>query len=325
MQSWVQIGRNPASALAKISPHIGSVVSLELGQGSNKPLPAFLALNSNPAAGAGYLPAEHAPFILAAGAGLPNTTHRDGTARFDARYGLLQDIDAQTRYFDDIGPGPGEMAAWNLRARLLMYNSNVDKIFTFDQNEKNRYGNTAFGNACITARNLVRADLGTRFIMISIGSWDHHTNIYGSTGLNGQLGPLSKQFDGGLGTLIADLKSDGLLDSTLIVAQGEFGRTVGAPNSNAGRDHFLQQSALFAGGRVRGGRALGATDAQGADTTDPGWGANRYVRPEDVEATIYSALGIDWTTTRHDDPLKRGFDYVPFDAAYNFRPIDELW
>src|SRR4030095_16572540 len=134
----------------------------------------------------------------------------DGTARFDARYGLLQDIDVESR-LSDIGSGPGEMAAWNLRARLLMYNSSVDKIFTYDQNEKNRYGNTAFGNACITARNLLRADLGTRFIQITFGSWDHHTNIYGN---NTQLSVMAKQFDGGLGTLIADLKAEGMLDQT---------------------------------------------------------------------------------------------------------------
>src|SRR5207237_1940457 len=73
MQSWVQIGRNPASALAKISPHIGSVVSMELGRGVNQTLPTFVALNGQPQAGAGYFPAEHAPVLVTAGSGLPNT------------------------------------------------------------------------------------------------------------------------------------------------------------------------------------------------------------------------------------------------------------
>src|SRR5882724_1346335 len=323
MQAWVQIGRNPVSALAKISPHIGSVVSMELDKGLGQTLPTFMALNGQPAAGSGYFPTEHAPFQLTAGSGLPNTTHRDGTARFEARYGLLQDIDAESRYFDDIGPGPGEMAAWNVRSRLLMYNSNVDKVFTFDQTEKNRYGNSTFGNACITARNLLQADLGTRFIQITFGSWDHHTNIYGA---NTQLAPMAKQFDLGLGTLLADLKANGMLDRTLIVAQGEFGRTVGPLNSNGGRDHLQQQSALFAGAGIKGGRAVGATDSRGADTVDPGWYRNRYVRPEDIEATIYSALGIDWTTVRHDDPLKRGFEYVPFASDQDlYGPVNELW
>ncbi len=323
MQAWVQIGRNPVSALAKISPHIGSVVSMELDRGLGQTLPTFVALNGQPAAGSGYFPTEHAPLLLTGGSALPNTTHRDGAARFETRYGLLQDIDAESRYFNDIGPGPGEMAAWNIRSRLLMYNSNVDKVFAFDQNEKNRYGNSTFGNACITARNLLQADLGTRFVQITFGSWDHHVGIYVA---NTQLGPMAKQFDLGLGTLIADLKGNGLLDQTLIVAQGEFGRTVGPLNSNGGRDHLQQQAVLFAGGGVKGGRAVGSTDKTGGDTADPGWYRNRYVRPEDIEATIYSALGIDWTTVRHDDPLKRGFEYVPFASDQDlYGPVHELW
>ena len=135
---------------------------------------------------------------------------------------------------------------------------------------------------------------------------------------------MAKQFDTGLATLIADLKSDGLLDSTLIVAMGEFGRTVGPLNSQSGRDHYLQQSALFAGGGIKGGRAIGATDRLGAVTVDPGWSKQRNIKPEDIEATIYSALGIDWTTVRHDDPLGRGFEYVPTTEGLQFGPIDEL-
>jgi Protein of unknown function (DUF1501) len=321
MQTWVQIGRNPASALSKVAPHIGSVVSLEMTK-PGQTLPAFVALNGQTAAGSGYLATNNAPFQVNAGSALPNTSHRDGTTRFEARYGLLQDIDTETRYFNDIGPGPGEMAAWNLKARLLMYNSSVDNIFNFNQAEKNRYGNSGFGNACITARNLLQANLGTRFIQITFGSWDHHVAIYAP---NAQLIPMATQFDNGLATLIADLKSSGLLDQTLIIAQGEFGRTVGPPNSNGGRDHLQQQAALFAGGGIRGGRPVGSTNPTGGDTADPGWSRNRYVRPEDIEATIYSALGIDWTTVRHDDPLGRGFEYVPFSEEDLYGPVHELW
>lgn len=87
----------------------------------------------------------------------------------------------------------------------------------------------------------------------------------------------------------------------------------------------MQQSVLFAGGGVRGGRVLGATDATGASTEQPGWSRDRDIRPEDIEATIYSALGIDWTTIRRDDPLNRGFEYVPFSGQDIYGPIDELW
>jgi uncharacterized protein (DUF1501 family) len=122
-----------------------------------------------------------------------------------------------------------------------------------------------------------------------------------------------------------DLQMDGLLDQTLIVAQGEFGRTVGGLNGNSGRDHYQQQAALFAGAGIRGGRAIGATDTIGARTVDPGWSRNRDVRVEDVEATIYSALGIDWTTLRADKRFGRGYEYVPSSSQDLYGPIDELW
>src|SRR5260370_37552087 len=134
---------------------------------------------------------------------------------------------------------------------------------------------------------------------------------------------MATKFDNGLATLIAALKAAGLLDQTLIVAQGEFGRTVGPPNSNGGRDHLQQQAVLFAGGGVKGGTTIGATNATGGDTSDPGWSRQRYVRAEDIEATVYSALGINWTTVRHDDPLGRGFRYVPFSEEHPYGPVNE--
>jgi uncharacterized protein (DUF1501 family) len=210
----------------------------------------------------------------------------------------------------------------NLAAHRLMYNNAVTQVFNFDQTTRNTYGNSTFGNACITARNLLRANLGTRFIQISFGSWDHHVNIYAP---NSNLQLMAKQFDAGLGQLIADLKQDGTLHQTLIVAMGEFGRTIGPLNRNNGRDHLAQQTALFAGAGVVGMRAIGSTDSTGAVIADPGWSQQREVKPEDIEATIYSALGIDWTTVRHDDPLNRGFEYVPSTEGYTFAPINELW
>ena len=164
--------------------------------------------------------------------------------------------------------------------------------------------------------------MGTRFIQISFGSWDHHGNIYAP---NANLQLLSRQFDAGLAALIADLKQDGTLNQTLIVAMGEFGRTAGPLNQNAGRDHHQQHSVLFAGGGVKGNRAIGQTNALGDDVADPGWSAGRYVWPEDVEATIYSALGIDWTKIVHGDNLGPGFEYVPQQDLYQYQPVNELW
>ncbi|MGH9659478.1 MAG: DUF1501 domain-containing protein [Bryobacteraceae bacterium] len=323
MQTWVQIGRNPTSPSAKISPHIGSVASIELTAPSNDVrLPAFLALNGTPAAGSGYLPPQHSPFIVTAGAGLANTVNPAGPQAFERRSALLQDLDAEMRASAAIGPGAAEMAAWNARARMLMYNPAVNAIFTLAGDERQRFGNSNFGNACLTARNLLRANMGTRFIQINFGSWDHHANIYAA---NAGLTPMARQFDDGLSNLLTDLRNDGLLDQTLIVAQGEFGRTVGPLNANQGRDHFLQQTVLFAGGGVRGGAVIGATDEIGSRTIDPGWSRGRDVRNEDIEATIYSALGIDWTTIRRDDPLGRGFEYVPGADRDLYGPVNELW
>jgi hypothetical protein len=324
-QTWAQIGRNPVSGLSRIAPHIGSVVSLELGATSqNRSLPAFVSLNTGSGPANGYLAPDNAPFYVSpGGGGLGNTAHPNGAAVFDRRYGLLQELDAETKESGALGPSIDEMAQFNLSARKLMYNGDIDKIFTFDQTTRNLYGNTGFGNACITARNLLRANMGTRFIQITVGSWDHHANIYS---VNGPLQALAKQYDSGLGQLIADLKQDGLLDSTLIVSFGEFGRTVGAPNQQGGRDHFLQQSVLMAGAKIRGNRAIGATDATASQVTETGWSRDREIRFEDIEATIYSALGIDWTTIRRDDPLGRGFEYVPFAASQDlYGPINELW
>jgi hypothetical protein len=325
--SWLQISRNPVSGQNRVAPHIGSIASLELGaRTANRTLPGFIALNTGSGQGQGYLPPEHAPFYVSPnGAALRNTTHFDTQAIFERRYALLADMDRDLRESPDLGSAGLEIGKWNEGARRLMYNADVTRVFTFDNNERLRYGGSNFGAACITARNLIRANMGTRFVQINVGGWDMHANIYGG-GLNAtNANSLGRTFDAGLGTLIADLKSDGLLDRTLIVAMGEFGRTLGAVNAGNGRDHFQQQAALVAGAGIRGGRALGTTDERGARTDDPGWSRERDIRAEDIGATIYSALGIDWTTVRRDDPSGRGFEYIPSAKDDLYGPIDELW
>ena len=314
MQSWVQMGRNPTTPLAKISPHVGSVVSMELAK-KDGILPTFMALNGTPRVSAGFLPVANAPFLLTAGGGLPNTAHPDGAQRFATRKGLLDESESAA---SALGALPEEIAEWKLRSQLLMYNSQVDRIFKLDQGDRSQYGLSGFGDACLTARNLLRANLGTRFIQITYGSWDHHANLYPTITTMGGI------FDSGLARLLTDLKADGLLDETLIVAHGEFGRTV-ALNGNRGRDHFGQQAALFAGAGIKGGRAIGATDAVGAQTAEPGWSRERVIRTEDVEATIYSALGIDWTKLVRDNRFGKGYEYVPESGNDVYGPINELW
>jgi hypothetical protein len=328
-RNWVQIGRNPVDSKSRIAPHIGSVASLELRpQIRQATLPTFIALNTgNDGPGNGYLPPEHAPFMVnPGGGGLPNTTHSAGNVAFDRRYDLLLKLESEERGVPEHGPAPSEMLQFNLNARMLMYNGQIDQIFRFPVEERVRYGNTAFGNACISARNLLQANIGTRFVQITLGGWDNHQGIYTGAFNAGNGNSLIRQFDNGLGTLIGDMKQSGLLEETLIVVMGEFGRTTGPLNSASGRDHFLQQSVLFAGAGIRGPKVIGATDDLGRMTTEPGWGRERDIRAEDIEATIYSALGIDWTTVRRDDPLGRGFEYVPFAASQDlYGPLHELW
>jgi len=320
----MQIGRNPVQGLNRIAPHIGSVVAQELGPATaNQTVPAFVSLNASGGPGAGFLPPQDEPFYVNPnGGGLGDTRNPDGAAALDRRLGLTLSFDAGITASEPFGPGPAELDQFRSKARQMMYNPAIDNVFNFDQNTRNNYGNSSFGNACVCARNLLRAGIGARFIQISFGSWDHHGNIYAP---NTNLQLLSRQFDAGLGALISDLKIDGTFDSTLIVAVGEFGRTVGVLNQNAGRDHHLQQSALFAGAKIKGGRAIGTTNALGDTVVDPGWSAGRNIWPEDIEATIYSALGIDWSTVIHGDDLGRGFEYVPQQDGVAYYPINELW
>lgn len=323
-RTWIQIGRNPTLSASRIAPHIGSVISMEsMALNANALLPAFVHLNVTTGPGNGYFPPDHSPFYMSpGGGGITNSTHRDGQGRFNSRLGLLDSMSAELKASAELGADVQETFAFQQGARRLMYNPDVDRIFTFDQNERNRYGNTGFGNACIAARNMLRAHAGVRFIQINQGDWDNHEDIYKAGAGHMVVMP---QFDKGLGTLIEDLRNDGLLDETLIVCYGEFGRVPGNINTGKGRDHHVQQAALFAGGGVKGGRVIGATNTLGDTIADPGWSRKREMRPEDMEATIYSALGIDYTIVRRDDPIGRGFEYVPFSDRDLYGPINELW
>jgi uncharacterized protein (DUF1501 family) len=202
-----------------------------------------------------------------------------------------------------------------------MYSDRVQSAFSLTPDERAVFGNSAFGDACLIAEKVVRGQLGTRFIQITMGGWDHHQNIYAPTALP----LLARQLDAGLAALLDGLRQNSLLDQTLIVVAGEFGRTVGPLTGRLGRDHYLQQTVVFAGANVHGGKAIGATDALGADTIEAGWSRGRSIKSEDIEATIYSALGINWTTIRRDDPFNRGFEYVPYADSDIYGPIHELW
>jgi hypothetical protein len=324
-QAWVQIGRSPGAVLGDIAPNIGSIVAVEKEpeRTPTQVFPAFLALNSDGAVGSGYMSAAYAPLrVVPATTGLPDTINPDGNARFDSKYAFLNRLDAGLRQNSPYGKALEDFDRFYREGRGLMGNPAVDRAFRFTADESARFGNTTFGNACLLASKVLAERLGTRYIQITLGGWDMHQNIYAQNVLPAR----TAELDNGLSALIAELKKSGAFDETLIVMMGEFGRTVGAiTTTTAGRDHFLQQFVVFAGAGVKGGRAIGSTDPTGARTSEFGWSRDRDIRPEDVEATIYSALGIDHTSVRYDDPFNRGFYYVPESDKDIYAPINELW
>ncbi|HJQ38987.1 MAG TPA: DUF1501 domain-containing protein [Thermoanaerobaculia bacterium] len=332
-QTWVQISRNPGGATGAISPHIGAVAALEL-QLKRTPtdvLPGFVALNSGAIPSSGYFPAKYAPFGVTTNAqGLTTLSHPDGTTRFDRRWALLHQLD-RARGTGALGKPSMDMGDFYEQANSLMRAPGINAIFTFDNADHVRYGNTTFGDSMIVARNLIASNKGTRFVQTTLGGWDHHNNIY-TKAANQSLYAQCGQLDPAFAALLTDLSTmpganagKSLLDETFIVLIGEFGRTTGALNNQGGRDHYLRNSYVFAGGGVKGGRIIGKTDAVGDKTVEYGWSANRDVRPEDVTCSLYSALGIDYTTMRTDDPLGRGFEYVPGARDGHYGVIEELF
>lgn len=335
-QTWTQIGRNPAAALGDIAPNIGSIVAIEKTPERlpTHVFPTFVGLNSGSAAGPGYLASAFAPFqAVPSTTGLPNTTNIDGPARIDERWSLLHSEDDPLRVNSPLGKPVDDMDDFYTAAKGLMYNSSVSQAFSFSAADSTRYGANGFGNACLVAKQILAANQGTRFVQITLGGWDMHQNIYGINGNPAQgtnIFTMGKVLDDGMSALIGDLKSSGLFKDTLIVMVGEFGRTVGKLSAAAGRDHFMQQFAFFAGGGIKGDQLIGSTNADGSATSDPGWAGTsatgpRDVKPEDIEATIYSAMGINWTNVRYDDPFGRGFEYVPHSDQNLYGPINELW
>src|SRR5262249_24328427 len=121
-----------------------------------------------------------------------------------------------------------------------------------------------------------------------------------------------------------------LLDETLVICMGEFGRTPGQiSETRKGREHYIQvHSGMFAGGGVKKGAVIGKTDEAGGKIVDPGWSASRPIYMEDIACTIYSALGIDWSKTIESTPSRRAFHYVENASGtkyVGFKPIQELF
>lgn len=206
--------------------------------------------------------------------------------RVSARHNLLEVIDRRRRDLDESASVRSMSQRKNEAFDMLARGGKFREAFDLEREPatmRDRYGRHSFGQSLLLARRLIEA--GVPIVQANMGTmnrWDTHTANFRV--LKDTLLP---PFDQGLSTLLADLDERGLLDETLVVCTGEFGRTP-LINANAGRDHWSNVfSAVFAGAGVRGGQVIGASDVQAAHPATRGW------YPADLGATIYSALGID--------------------------------
>ncbi len=213
--------------------------------------------------------------------------------RVQSRRSLLTVLDDQHRHLQLPSASQSLSRSMEKAHQLLGAAGRFRDVFDMNKEPaevRDRYGRHSFGQSLLLARRLVEA--GMPIIQANMGTmnnWDTHGNNFGQ--LKNRLLP---PFDQGLSALLSDLEERGLLEQTLVVAVGEFGRTPQI-NPDAGRDHWSGVfSAVFAGAGVQGGQVIGASDDQAAYPATRGW------YPADMGATIFTALGIDPESTMVD-------------------------
>lgn len=287
-----------------IMPSCGSIVAEQLGH-LNPQLPAYVMIpRMVPGTNSAYLGVAHKPFETLADPAtsgpfkVPNFVLAEGVnvERLDGRRDLLRGFDRLRREVDARGQieatdrfqeqawgiltSPAARAAFDLDSESQHIRERYGFMPAFDPGASNRCGAPAWSQRVLLARRLVEA--GVRLVTVDLRWWDTHVKGFESL----RLGFLPR-FDQAYSALIEDLAQRGLLESTLVVAWGEFGRTPRV-NNDAGRDHYPNVfSAALAGGPVKGGRVLGSSDSRGAFPKD------NPKTPQDVLATMYRHLGID--------------------------------
>ncbi|MDA0659825.1 MAG: DUF1501 domain-containing protein [Planctomycetota bacterium] len=270
-------------------PALGAVAAHEFGLHGK--IPPYVAIPLNPfftweLGKSAYLGGRYESFK----AGDPNEANyrvRDLTPteslpelRLQRRRSFLHTVDQLARQIE----GSDQLAAYDQyqqNAAAMVLSGQARKAFAIEEEAdalRDRYGRNTFGQSCLLARRLIEA--GVRFTTIHFANWDHHSAVFD------QLEAKLPMFDLGLSAFLKDLEQRGLLDETLVVCMGEFGRTPKI-NKDSGRDHWSQAaSMLFAGAGVRTGQVVGATDREGAYVTQ------RPISPEDVGYSILTSLGI---------------------------------
>lgn len=315
---WMQTGYfGPTLARnAAQKPSFGSVIARSLGA-RRPPIPAYVTIPKSEAfgyQGAVYLGKAFNPFEVgadpnAADFKLPNLSLQAGLTEqtIESRRALLKTFDTLRRDIDDSGVMEG-LDTFKSQALEMVAGDEVRAAFDLsaeDSNLRDKYGRHRYGQSALLARRLVEA--GARCVNINTGNWDHHNEI--EKGLGEHLPPLDKA----IAALVDDLTIRGMLDDVVIYCVGEFGRTP-RMNGNAGRDHWADCfSVLLAGGGIRGGRVVGASEKWGGGVQE------RPVTPLDLLATIYHTLGIP-LDTHFEDASGR-----PVSIVGSGRPVTELF
>ena len=275
-------------------PSFGSVTASL--QTNPSVLPPYVAIPDVRSAGAGFLGTDHEPFATGGDPAKPDFRVRDldffpgiDAARLRRRREYLAEFDGAQAAFE-AGPIPADSAFE--RAYRLVTSPAAKRAFDLNEEPANiraRYGPRTFGQSCLLARRLVERQVP--FVTVQYTGWDTHEGLVlrlrdGYTGAKVGVG-LVPTFDLAYAALVGDLADRNLLDETLVIAMGEFGRTPKL-NPRGGRDHWPRVfSVVLAGGGIRGGQVIGSSDRVGEGPHD------RPVTPADLAHTIYRLLGVD--------------------------------
>jgi hypothetical protein len=297
-------GNRPLATLS--FPSMGAVAAKEKGR--RQGVPPFVAVPaSGYAYGPGFLGAAYAPFATG-DPSLADFQVRDIDLPTDVDWNDISDRRHLLKYMDAVfernpllrnADTKREFAAIDEayeKAIGLMTSRQARNAFLIAEESpktRERYGRTPIGQGCLLARRLIEA--GSRLVMVSTGfnQWDTHQRNFVS--LKDQLVP---PFDMAFSALLTDLSERGLLDSTLVIATGEFGRTPKV-NANAGRDHWAKVwSTVVAGAGIPGGQVYGASDPIASEVKD------KPVTVEDFTATVYHRLGVDYHK-EYETPIGR--------------------
>lgn len=331
-QYYLQAGRQINLSFAKEIPGVGSVVAseLEAQRRTGENFPLYVSFNFDKGAvgalATGFLPARFSAVDLNPESAVKGNP-LDGKAveLIEERWRLLSQLREVNR--EKVKRFGREMDGYESyfdAAHALLTDARWPRVFQVTDEDRQRYGNTSVGLSAMFARNLLAQRGGTRYIHICHSGWDHHVRIWDHAAESNHY-KLAADFDPAYASLLEDLAKLDLLKDTLVVCMSEFGRTPGALNSAAGRDHHNKVfPAVFAGAGVKGGRIIGASDKDGQFVAENGWRHKQQPKIENVVATVYSALGIDWSKEIHNTPSGRAYTYVDPLAANGYHPPDEL-